>query len=222
MNPNGPCFPGPSGPASLAGGLRWLGHSSFRVDGSKTVYIDPWNLGPGPHPPADLVLVTHPHYDHCSPSDLARIPGIESAEIVTVADGARKIGRPCRVIAPGGRTTAKGVDVTAVAAYNKERPHHPRLNGWVGFLFRMDGRTIYHAGDTDRIPEMAEIRCQIALLPVGGSYTMNAEEAALAAGDMEAELAVPMHYGGPAGTEEDGHHFLRLSPVPVALLPARR
>lgn len=211
---------GARGPVSLLEGIRWLGHASFRVDGGVTVYVDPWNLGPGPHVPADLVLITHPHYDHCSPSDLARIPGIDGAEIVTVADGAAKVGRPCRVIAPGGRTRVKGVDVTAVAAYNRGRPHHPRSNGWAGFLFRMDGRTVYHAGDTDRIPEMAEIRCHVALLPVGGGFTMDADEAALAAGDMKAEIAAPMHYGTVTESDEEGRRFLRISPVPAVLLPA--
>lgn len=213
---------GSCGPASLVDDIDWLGHASFRIRGSRTIYIDPFELGPGPHERADLVLVTHPHHDHCSPSDLARLPGIDDAEIVTVADAARKIGRPCRVLAPGETTTVKGVDVTAVAAYNLKKPHHARANGWAGFLLRANGRSIYHAGDTDRVPEMTGVRCTVALLPVGGKYTMDAEEAARAAGDIQAGITVPMHFGSLVGGLEDAFRFLRLAPVMTALLPARR
>ncbi|MFH1680314.1 MAG: MBL fold metallo-hydrolase [Candidatus Eisenbacteria bacterium] len=137
---------GGSSTDDLAARIDWLGHSSFRVRGSRTVYIDPWRIGKGPHAAPDLVLITHPHADHCSPSDLARLPGIEDAEIVTVADASRKLSRSCRVIEPGDRITVRGLNVTALPAYNIGKPHHPRSNRWVGFLVEMDGRTIYHAG----------------------------------------------------------------------------
>jgi len=200
---------------SLLAGIRHLGHASFRITGSRTIYIDPWRIGPPPHERPDLVLITHPHRDHCSPSDLARLPGFHSAAVVTVADAARKLARPCRVIAPGDRTTAAGLRIEAVPAYNKEKPYHPRANRWVGFLVEMDGRIVYHAGDTDRIPEMARIECDVALLPVGGRFGMDPAEAALAAGEIETRLAVPMH---AAGDDRAARRFVALSPVPAAIL----
>jgi L-ascorbate metabolism protein UlaG (beta-lactamase superfamily) len=202
----------------LAAGIDWLGHSSFRVRGSRTVYIDPWQIGPGPHAPADLVLITHPHADHCSPSDLARLPGIENAEIVTVADASRKLARSCKVIEPGDRITVRGLTIAAVPAYNLDKPHHSKSNRWVGFLVEMDGRTIYHAGDTDRIPEMRAIACDVALLPVSGVYVMNAEEAAFAAGDLAARLAIPMHHGSLVGDPSDAKRFADRCPIPTMLL----
>ena len=205
-------------PATPTSGIDWLGHSSFRIRGSRTIYVDPWDVGPGPHDSADLILITHPHSDHCSPSDLARLPGSASAEIVTVADASRKLARPCHVLEPGERTVIQGVVIEAVPAYNINRPFHPKQNRWAGFRITMDGRTIYHAGDTDRIPEMAGFSCDVALLPVGGKYGMDAEEAAAAAADLSAGAVVPMHYGGFVGSDEAARRLASLSEVPVFIL----
>ncbi len=205
-------------PATPTSGIDWLGHSSFRIRGSRTIYVDPWNIGPGPHDAADLILITHPHSDHCSPSDVARLPGSAGAEIVTVADASRKLARPSRILAPGERTVVQGVVIEAVPAYNIGKPFHPKQNRWAGFRITMDGRTIYHAGDTDRIPEMAGFSCDVALLPVSGKYGMNAEEAAAAAVDLAAGAVVPMHYGGFIGSEEDARRFASLLEIPVFIL----
>jgi len=216
------CNNGGCDPAALVRGIDWLGHSAFRIRASKTIYIDPWRIGPGPHTPADLILITHPHSDHCSPSDLANLPGVESAEIVTVADGARKLSRRSRVIEPGETIRVCGVNVTAVPAYNRTKPQHPRGSGWVGYLIQVDGRKIYHAGDTDRIPEMKDVRCHVALLPVGGKYTMTPDEAARAAEDTGARLVVPMHHGSMPGMDLDMGQLFRASSVPTVLLPSGR
>ncbi len=205
---------------SFVSRIDWLGHSSFRIRGTRTIYIDPWRIGPGPHADADLVLITHPHTDHCSPSDLARLPGIEKAEIVATADCAEKLARPFHVIAPGERTTVRGVTVTAIPAYNLGKPYHPRSNRWVGYLVETDGLAVYHAGDTDRIPEMREVACDAALLPVSGKYVMTAEEAAGAAGDLRARIAIPMHWGSLVGSEADARRFAELSPIETVVLVA--
>jgi len=207
-----------AGEAALLRGVRWLGHASFLIEGERRIWIDPYRIASGRRERADLILITHPHPDHCSPSDLERVPGIAGATIVTVRDGARKIGRACRVIEPGDRTSAGGVTITAVPAYNVDKPYHPRGAGWAGFLIETGGRAIYHAGDTDRIPEMRTIRCDVALLPVGGTYVMTAGEAAWAAEDIRPGVAVPMHWGTLGAGREEAERFARLAPVPVRVL----
>jgi L-ascorbate metabolism protein UlaG (beta-lactamase superfamily) len=186
--------------------LRWLGHSSFRLDGTPTIYFDPWQLASN-SPPADLILVTHEHHDHCSPEDVATIR-LPTTVIIANPSAAKKLGAPVTVLHPGERTDAAGVEIAAVPAYNIDKRFHPRDAKHVGFVVNVDGVRIYHTGDTDHIPEMADIDCDIALLPVSGTYVMTADEAVAAARDLQPEVVVPMHYGaGVVGTEADARHF---------------
>lgn len=206
----------------MAENISWLGHDSFRIEGSRTVYIDPWKLSAGA-PPADVVLVTHDHFDHLSKDDIARIskPG-------TVVVGPREVTRQVkgetRTIAAGETLEVAGVKVRAVPAYNtdkfREPGHvfHPRSDGKVGFVVELDGRRIYHAGDTDAIPEMEGLAVDVALLPVGGTFTMTAEEAAGACALLEAEVVVPMHWGDIVGSRDDAERFERLCRLPVKIL----
>jgi len=197
-------------------GIHWLGHDSFRFDGEVTVYVDPWKLKPG-QPKADLILITHDHYDHCSPEDVAEISGPDTA-IVTIKSCANKVKGQVHIVKPGDKTTVKGVKIEAVPAYNTNKTFHPKDAGHVGFIFELGGRRIYHAGDTDLIPEMADFRVDVALLPVSGIYVMTAEEAAQAATRINPQLAIPMHYGAGIGTSEDGERFARLAKVKVTVL----
>lgn len=196
-------------------GIHWLGHASFRIDGEKTVYIDPFKVSGGPA--ADIVLVSHSHYDHCSRTAIERIskPG---TVIVTNAECARTLRGDVRVIAPGGSVTVDGVSVEGVAAYNVGKPHHPKAEGGLGFVVSMGGRRIYFAGDTDLIPEMALVKADVALLPVSGTYVMTAEEAAKAAARIKPAAAVPMHYGTIVGSASDAARFRDLADVPVEIL----
>ena len=193
-------------------GLTWLGHASFRwARGGAVVYLDPFQISSEPHD-ADLVLISHPHFDHLDPAAVARVskPG---TVVVTVQECAEKLkGSPLeiRVVKPGDRREIRGVRLEAVAAYNLDKPHHPRENQWVGFVVEMDGVRLYHAGDTDFIPEMKQIQADVALLPVGGTYTMTAEEAASAAQALRPKVAVPMHYGSIIGTRADAEKFRSL------------
>lgn len=189
--------------------LHWLGHDSFRLDGPPTIYFDPLNLK-GQPPLADLILISHEHHDHCSPDDVERIRGPKTT-IVASAGVARKLGHGVRVVRPGDRVTIGGVEIEAVPAYNVNKRYHPREAGHVGFIVTIGGERVYFAGDTDRIPEMAGFRCDVALLPVGGTYTMTAEEAALAASDIQPLVAVPMHWGaGIVGSRADAERFCSL------------
>ena len=196
--------------------LSWLGHASFRLDGPTTVYFDPYELR-GRQPQAGVVLVTHEHYDHCSPADIDKVSG-PGTVIVANPGAAARLQGDVRALRPGERTTVGEVEIEAVPAYNLIERFHPRRAGHVGFIVAIGGERLYFAGDTDRIPEMGSIRCDVALVPVGGTYTMDAEEAARAASDIGPRIAVPMHFGSGIGTPADGERFRCLYDGEVAIL----
>jgi L-ascorbate metabolism protein UlaG (beta-lactamase superfamily) len=195
--------------------VHWLGHASFRLSGEKVVYIDPWELADGE--PADVILITHSHHDHCSPEDVAKIRGPETV-VIAPADCAAKLGGDIRAIEPGERLTVQGVTVEAVPAYNIGKDFHPRRENWVGYVVTLNGLRIYHAGDSDHTPEMDSLQVDVALLPVGGKYTMTADEAAAAANTMKPGIAVPMHWGRIIGGRQDAERFRDLCRVPVEIL----
>ena len=203
--------------------IYWLGHDAFRIDGPLIVYLDPYRLGEG-NPKADVILITHDHSDHCSPGDVAKIQG-DDTTIVTVAAAAAKLQGDVRVVKPGDRVTVKGVEVEAVPAYNVNKfrspgvPFHPKESGYVGFVIALDGQRIYHAGDTDHIPEMADLgEMDIALLPVSGTYVMTADEAVEAAETINPKAAIPMHIGRGIGSLKDAQTFKEKAPVEVVIL----
>ncbi|MEJ2183350.1 MAG: MBL fold metallo-hydrolase [Nitrospirota bacterium] len=185
--------------------IHWLGHDSFKVVGEKVIYTDPFRLS-AEAGDADIILVTHEHYDHCSPEDVARVQGPNTV-IVTTEDCAGKLGGYIKTVKPGDRLSVEGVDIEVVPAYNVDKKFHPRSMGWVGFVFTVGGQRIYLAGDTDYIPEMKDIRCDIALLPVSGTYVMTAEEAVQAALDIKPRVAIPMHFGSIVGDRTDAEKF---------------
>jgi len=184
--------------------IHWLGHDSFRVDGIKTLYFDPFQINGGPG--ADLIFISHDHFDHCSPEDVEKIRK-ESTVIITENDSAKKLKGDIRVLKPGEKREVEGVKIEAVPAYNTDKDFHPRKNGWLGFIVEMDGVRVYHAGDTDFIPEMNGMQVDIALLPVSGTYVMTAEQAVTAAKAIQPKVAVPMHYGAIVGDEQDASLF---------------
>ncbi|MDY6905686.1 MAG: MBL fold metallo-hydrolase [Thermodesulfobacteriota bacterium] len=198
--------------------IRWLGHDAFRIDAEKTIYIDPYEIAGGPE--GDLILVTHAHHDHCSPDDVAKIQG-DASVIVTEGDAAGKLSGNIRVVKPGDTITEQGVTIEAVPSYNTDKAFHPRENGWLGFVIEVDGVRVYHAGDTDVIPEMKDIRADIALLPVSGTYVMTADQAVEATLMVNPEIAVPMHYGAVAGSAADAEAFKKglEGKVDVRILP---
>ncbi len=196
--------------------IKWLGHASFRIDGSSmTVYIDPWKLK---NPvPADLVCITHSHFDHLSADDVASIRK-PSTVIVGPQDCKGQYGESFRVIAPGGKVAVGDASVEAVPAYNTDKDFHPKKNNWVGYVIELDGVRIYHTGDTDIIPEMDSIRADVALVPVGGTYTMTVEQAAVAMNKINPKIAVPMHCGDIVGTLKDRERFETASKSKVVIL----
>ncbi|MBP7055616.1 MAG: MBL fold metallo-hydrolase [Candidatus Omnitrophica bacterium] len=191
--------------------LHWLGHSGFRWEGSKTLYFDPYKLASSAKK-ADVILVSHEHFDHCSIDDIAKISTGETA-IVASDDAGKELQRAkvlCNnifILTPGGSISISGIKIIAVAAYNTNKKFHTKGSNKLGFVVTMDGISVYHAGDTDDIPEMKDIKCDIALVPVSGTYVMTADEAARAVLNIKPRYAVPMHYGEVAGTPEDAKRF---------------
>ena len=184
------------------------------------MWIDPFQVTNG-DPKADVLLITHAHGDHLSDADMQKV--IKPETIVAgppdciakaPVDDSKKIA-----LAPGDRRTIEGIDVEVVAAYNIDKPFHPKSNNWVGYIVNVGGRRIYHAGDTDRIPEMKNFQTDVAFLPIGGTYTMTADEAAAAANeDIKPKIAVPMHYGAVVGTDADAERFSELCSTDVQIL----
>ena len=187
--------------------IHWLGHDTFKLVGQKTVYIDPYKIQMPDQ--ADIICVTHGHFDHCVPEDIAKLQG-EHTVVVAPADCAQEIPGTVRVIQPGQKLNIEGVEIEAVPAYNINKDFHPKANGWVGYIITLDKTRIYHAGDTDRIPEMKDIRADVALLPVSGTYVMTAEEAVQAALDIQPQVAIPMHFGSIVGEAKDAQRFREL------------
>jgi L-ascorbate metabolism protein UlaG (beta-lactamase superfamily) len=202
--------------------IEYLGHSGFLLtsEGGKKIAIDPYNLPDKPIE-ADLILITHSHYDHCSIKDIEKIRK-DGTTIVIPADAQSKITRiegvNMQIIEPGDELTFGNTKVEALPAYNTNKEFHPKREGWMGFVIKFKEVIVYHAGDSDKIPEMRNLTGYgkhgnefIALLPVSGKYVMDAEEAADVASMISPDLAIPMHYGaGVAGTNEDAEKFVKL------------
>jgi len=200
--------------------IKWLGHSGFLIKNSQVIYIDPYNLK-GDCEKADLILITHSHYDHCSVADMQKIVKF-GTKIVCTADCQSKITRfdspiGIKIIEPGQELVYDTVKISALPAYNTDKHFHPKDELWVGYLIKMDNIFVYHAGDTDIIPEMQKLtgykqegKKFIALLPVGGRFTMTAEEAAEAAKLIKPDLVIPMHYGSIVGDSDDANEFCEL------------
>jgi L-ascorbate metabolism protein UlaG (beta-lactamase superfamily) len=206
--------------AALTKGITWLGQSGFLVQDARVVYFDPFRLGEG-LPKADLVFITHDHYDHLSPQDLAKITG-PATTVIGIAAVRPKLPKEAKFIQikAGDTLTVDEIGIEVVPAYNIGKQYHPKDKGYVGYVVTIGGRRIYHAGDTDLIPEMKDIKADLVLLPVGGKFTMDAAEAAKAADLIRPKLAIPMHYGAVVGSEADAQTFKKLSEVPVVIMQA--
>jgi L-ascorbate metabolism protein UlaG (beta-lactamase superfamily) len=202
--------------------IRFLGHASFQISGSSTVYTDPYQLGSyRTLAPADIILVTHSHFDHCSSEDIGRLCTGQTVVLASHDCIDSLSGLPCSVmgISPNEETQIAEVRITAAPAYNLGKQFHPRENSWNGYVFVVDGVRYYHPGDTDLVPEMNGIEADIVFLPVGGTYTMDAKEACEAVKRIRPKAAIPMHYGSIVGSIKDAEEFVRCVGDVGVLLP---
>ncbi len=200
--------------------LKWLGHSGFFIKNSKNIYIDPFNIKEGLEK-ADIIMITHSHYDHCSVADIKKIVQ-DGTRIILTADSQSKVMKfdvsvKIDIVSPGEELDMGDIKVSVFPAYNIDKHFHPKDESWVGYILKINNLIIYHAGDTDLIPEMKNLTGYqqpgkefIALLPVGGRFTMSAEEAAEAVKIIKPTLAIPMHYGSIVGVSEDAKEFKEL------------
>ena len=193
----------------------WLGHAGVLIDASKRVYVDPYQIACDD--PADVILVTHEHYDHFSPADIKKISG-DRTILVKPGPKGDNLGVEQRTISPGQTFDLEGISIKAVPSYNPEKQYHPRDSHYVGYVFKVDGVVYYHAGDTDLIPEMEHIQCDVAFLPIGGTYTMDAMEAVKAADLIRPRVVIPIHWGSLVGSYRDAETFSKLCSCDVHIL----
>jgi L-ascorbate metabolism protein UlaG (beta-lactamase superfamily) len=200
--------------------IKWLGHSGFMIKNSHVIYIDPYNIKEDSEK-ADLILITHSHYDHCSFGDMKKIAK-EGTKIVMTADVQSKITRfdipiEMEIVEPNQEMTFWDIKISTLPAYNIDKSFHPKEEGWVGYLIKINDVLIFHSGDSDLIPEFQKLtgykqpdKKFVALLPIGGRFTMNVEEAVEAAKIIQPHLTIPMHWGSVIGTDEDAKEFEQL------------
>lgn len=195
--------------------VHWLGHACIRISGKKIIYVDPFQIQGGET--ADIILITHGHYDHLSKDDIRKIQGEHTIFVVPSASAGDVSGN-VRSVDPGDELLVEDVEIRVVPAYNVGKQFHPKEAGHVGYLFKVEGITYYHSGDTDIIPEMKGLQPDVAFLPVGGTYTMTADEGAQAVKDIQPKVAVPMHWGSIVGSKKDAERFQSLCDCEVKIL----
>jgi L-ascorbate metabolism protein UlaG (beta-lactamase superfamily) len=208
--------------AAMSDPVFWFGHDTFLIQAEgKNIYFDPFQLPEG-LPKADVVFLTHDHHDHLSPEDLRKVSTEKTLLVIPRPFDAKLEGLPGKPVpvSAGDKTQVAGLGVQVVPSYNPAKPYHPKVYGGVGYIVTVGKTTYYHAGDTDRIPEMKDFPAvDVAFLPVSGTYVMTAQEAAEATKVLKCGKAIPMHYGAIIGSEKDAEEFRKSAACPVEILP---
>ena len=190
--------------------IEFLGHATFRINGVKTIYFDPYQLQTDK--PADVILITHSHFDHLSIDDIKKIARKDTAVICSkdCVEQVKTIVDQVIGIDPFEHAEVGEMIVESVPAYNIDKEFHPREKNWNGYVVTAEGSRFYHPGDTDKIPEMEDVQTDVAFLPVGGTYTMDYREAADAVLLIDPQYVIPMHYGSIVGSDSDAKKFVEL------------
>lgn len=207
--------------------ITWLGHDGFKIDsGSETLVIDPFKLSHNVF--ADFVLLSHEHYDHCNADDLKKVLKANSVVVAISScedELAKVTPKEIKIVKPGDRVSLGSFEVQAVPAYNTNKysapgkHFHPKVDGKVGYVIKTkSGTSIYHTGDSDVIPEMQDLKPDIALIPVSGTYVMTSDEAVEAVSKIKPKVAIPMHYGAIVGSLQDAEKFKKSAKCEVHIL----
>ena len=189
--------------------IRVLTHSSIKITGEAVIYVDPYDIVDAKGD-ADIILITHDHFDHFSPDDIAKV--IKNDTILVVPKKMEKQAStiPCGemiTVEPEDRKQLGNIMIGTIPAYNPLKPFHPKGKGWVGYLIETGGVRIYVAGDTDITEENKKVVCDVAMIPIGGTYTMDAKKAAELVNTIRPKVAIPIHYGSVAGSKSDEDVF---------------
>ncbi len=181
--------------------LKWIEHAGFMMEiNGKNVYIDPFRIR-AEMPKADIVFITHTHFDHFNEEALGKIVTGKTQFVAPKETASKLSGKKVLAVEPEREYEIEGIGFSTVRAYNTNKEFHPKANDWVGYVIDANGVKVYHAGDTDVIDEMKSVSADIALLPAGGHYVMTVDEAASAAKLIHAKAFVPMHYRALLGEE---------------------
>jgi len=192
--------------------IKCLGHATIKMSNlDKVIYIDPYNIGET-YGDADIIFITHSHYDHFSEEDILKVKK-ESTKIVITEDLHQKtielgfIEEDIITVKPNAEHQVGKIKFTTVSSYNVNKNFHPKENNWVGYIIEINNVKYYIAGDTDINEENKNVECDVAFLPVGGTYTMTADEAAELANIIQPKIVVPIHYGSIVGAQADAEKF---------------
>ncbi|RLC49085.1 MAG: MBL fold metallo-hydrolase [Candidatus Cloacimonadota bacterium] len=198
--------------------IKWYCQSSILIQyQGKNIYIDPWKV-PSNQPKADFILVTHSHFDHLSLEDINKIKD-DTTKVIIPSSLKNEVPMPVITMDPGDENEYDNIKIKAIPAYNLNKEYHPRNNNWLGYIVTVGDIRILHTGDTDAVPELKTLEhIDIAFVPVGGTYTMTAKEAAKIVNIFKPKLAIPFHWGDVVGSEEDAILFKELANVPVIIL----
>lgn len=194
--------------------IEVLYHSSIRINKEKIIYIDPFKINKN-YNDADIIFITHDHYDHYSEEDIDKVIN-ENTTIIIPDELLTKLLRKginknaIITVEPNKNYMVQGIKFETISAYNTNKTFHPKENGWVGYIIIINGIRYYIAGDTDITEENKQVKCDVAFVPVGGTYTMDFKEAASLINEIKPKIAIPIHYGSIVGTEQDAIDFIRL------------
>jgi L-ascorbate metabolism protein UlaG (beta-lactamase superfamily) len=197
--------------------------NSIRIKSdSLTIYVDPFQMKEEPHD-ADFVLITHQHYDHFSPDDIRKV--VKDSTILvapqSMIDDAGELAPEVKeivAVTPDDSKDISGLSLETVPAYNTLKPFHPKRAEWVGYILKLEGKRIYIAGDTGLTKEAKKVTCDIAMIPIGGTYTMDTKRAAELINTIKPEVAIPTHYGTVVGKPSDAKTFTDLVKPPVKVV----
>ena len=203
-------------------GIKINCHSSIKIEKDKTIYIDPFRINEVPHD-ADYIFITHSHYDHFSVQDILKVAKIDTVFVSTedTKSSLELMGIPEEqivIVEPNNKYELDNIKFETLPSYNENKKYHPKENNWVGYIIELNEIKYYIAGDTDNIEEIQNIKCDIAFLPIGGEFTMNAEQASQLANKIDIKIVVPTHYGELVGSKDDLSQFIELTNKEVKVL----